>query len=125
MVIINKDELINIKDGYFLIFYWNVLWSVFVGRVMMSLVRILEIVKFKDNSFIWDNRYVYLYSIIMEIVLFFIIMYILIIRKKYWWLIFLVELFERFLVWSNDELKIFIIILYLNCIWKCWIICRK
>lgn len=106
MVIINKDELINIKDGYFLILYWNFLWSVFVGRVMMSLVRILEIVKFKDKSFIWDNRYVDLYSIIMEIVLFFIIMYILIIRKKYWWLIFLVKLFEWFLVWSNDELKL-------------------
>lgn len=82
MVIINKDMLINIKDGYFLILYWNILWSIFVGRVMMSLVRILEIVKFKDKSFIWDNRCVYLYSIIMEIVFFIIMyMYILINRK--------------------------------------------
>lgn len=81
MVIINKDMLINIKDGYFLILYWNFLLGVFVGRVMMSLVRILEIVKFKDKSFIWDSRCVYLYSIIMEIV-FFIIMYILINRKN-------------------------------------------
>lgn len=47
----------------------------------MSLIRILEIVKFKDKSFIWDKRCVYLYSIIMEIV-FFIIKYILINRKK-------------------------------------------
>lgn len=125
MVIINKDELIHIKDGYFLTSHWNVLWSVLVGRVMTSPVRISEIAKFKDNSFIWDNRRVHLHSIIMEIVLFSTTMHIPTIRKKYWWSILSVELFERFPVWSNDELKIFIIILYSNCTWKCWITCRK
>lgn len=123
MVIINKDELINIKDGYFLTSHWNFSWSVPVGRVMTSPVRISEIAKFKDKSFIWDNRRVHLHSIIMEIV-FYTTMHIPTIRKKYW-SILSVELFERFPVWSNNELKIFIIVFKLHLKIKCWITCRR
>lgn len=100
MVIINKDELIHIKDGYFLTSHWNVLWSVLVGRVMTSPVRISEIAKFKDNSFIWDNRRVHLHSIIMEIVLFSTTMHIPTIRKK----ILMINSFGR-IVWKIPSLK--------------------
>lgn len=124
MVIINKDTLINIKDGYFLTSHWNFSWSVLVGRAMTSPVRILEIAKFKDKSFIWDKRRVHLHSIIMEIV-FSTTKHIPTNRKKYWWSILSVELFKRFPVWSNDELKIFIIVFKLHLKIKCWITCRK
>lgn len=99
MVIINKDTLINIKDGYFLTSHWNFSWSVLVGRVMTSPVRISEITKFKDTSFIWDSRRVHLHSILMEIV-FSTTMHIPTNRKK----ILMINSYGR-IVWTIPSLK--------------------
>lgn len=82
MVMINSDMLINIKVGYFLILYWNCLCNVLFGKIKNNLVKILEIVKFKDNILIWNNNCEYLESIIIEM-MFFIVMSILIKRKNW------------------------------------------
>lgn len=82
MVMINSDMLINIKVGYFLILYWNCLCNVLFGKIKNNLVKILEIVKFKDNILIWNNNCEYLESIIIEM-MFFVVISILIKRKNW------------------------------------------
>lgn len=66
MVIIKRDMLMYKKDRYFLKLYWNGVINMEFGKIRISLVIKLEMVKFKDRFLIWNKSLVYFLSIIID-----------------------------------------------------------